>query len=156
MIDNTNTSTETDDEEVDLSLLDKNLSDIDDLPSFEVPAKGTYILLANATTKKVNKHPAMVIDLDVVSTVALANTGDTPPKEGDKFGVLFMLDNEFGMGNMKKVLAPFAAHFGTDNVKTLVKEKIQNCVISATVDHQIDREDKTKIYARLKNIVVQG
>lgn len=148
-------NTTSDDTEIDLSLLDKNLSEIEDLPSFDVPSKGTYILLANATTKKVNKHPAMVVDLDIVSLVALANSGDLVPKDGDKFGVLFMLDNEFGLGNMKKFLAPFAAHFGTDNVRTLVTEKIKNCIISATVDHQIDKEDKSKVYARLKNVVVQ-
>src|SRR6478752_4843323 len=140
-----------DDTEIDLSLLDKNLSDIEDLPSFSVPPKGTYVLLANATTKKVGEHPAMVVDLEVVSTIEMQDKAATPAKEGDKFGILFMLDNEFGLGNMKKFLEPLAAHFGTDNVRTLVTEKIQNLIIGATVDHQIDKEDKTKIYARLKN-----
>lgn len=142
-------------DDIDLSLLDKNLADIEDLPSFEVPPKGTYVMLCSGGTKKIGEHPAVTFDLEVVSTVELADKSQKPPKDGDKTGVMFMLDNEFGLGNMKKFLAPFAAHFGTDNVRELVKDRIQNVIISCTMDHQVDKEDKTKIYARPKNIVIR-
>lgn len=143
-----------DDDDLD-ALLDKNLSEIDDLPSFVVPPKGTYIFLVSGGRKRINDIPYVTFDLEVVSTIKLQNDGDKPPAEGDKTGVMFNLDNEFGEGNMKAFLAPFAAHFGTDNVKELVKHHIQNVRISATLDHQVDKKDKTKIYARPKNIVIQ-
>lgn len=142
-------------EEIDLALLERNLADIEDLPSFEVPPKGTYIFLCSAGTKVVNGKPAVVFDLEVVSTVELVDKTTKPAKEGDKTGVMFFIDNDTGLGFLKKFLAPFAEKYGTDNLKVLVKEKIQNVLISCTMDHQIDKDDKSKIYARPKNIVVQ-
>ena len=103
---------------------------------------------------KINGKPAAVFDLEVIDTIQLANAADKAPIVGSKTGAMFMLDHEFGLGNMKKFLAPFAVHFGTDNVKELIREKIQNIEIFLTMDHQIDREDKTKIYARPKNISI--
>lgn len=143
-----------DDADFDDALLERNLADIDDLPSFEVPPKGSYVLLASGIRKKINDHPAVIIELEVVSTVELVDKTQTPIVDGSKTGVMFMLDNEYGLGSMKKFLQPFAAHFGTDNVRELVKEKIQNLTITATMDHQIDSKDKTKIYARPKNIAI--
>lgn len=142
------------DDTFDLNLLDQNLADIEDLPSFEVPPAGTYQLLVSLSTKTVNEHPAVAADLEIISTVQLANSADTPAVDGTKFGLLFMLDNEFGLGNMKKFLAPFAEHFGTDNVRELVTEKVQNVQITATVKRRVDKEDKEKVYAIVTNIVV--
>ncbi len=142
------------DDDFDLGLLDKNISDIEDLPSFEVPPKGTYAMLVSGGTKKVNGKPAVTFDLEVVSTLQLVDSSATPVKDGSKTGVMFFIDNETGEGFLKKFLAPFAAHFQEENVKRLVKELIQNVAITCTMDHQIDKEDKTKVYARPKNIVV--
>jgi hypothetical protein len=142
------------DDDFDLGLLDKNISDIEDLPSFEVPPKGTYAMLVSGGTKKINEHPAVFFDLEVVSTLQLVDAGATPVKDGTKTGVMFLIDNEFGEGSLKKFLAPFAAHFNEENVRRLVKELIQNVAITCTMDHQTDKTDKTKIYARPKNIAV--
>jgi hypothetical protein len=151
MSDDTNTG-----DDIDLSLLERNLDDIEDLPSFEVPPKGTYQFLVSGLTKKVNEKPAVAFDLEVINTIELQDKTEKPVVDGSKTGVLFFLDNEFGLGNMKKFLAPFAAHFGTNNVKELVKEKIQNVQVTCTLDHQKDKQDPTKVYARPKNIVVIG
>lgn len=142
-------------EEIDLSLLDKNLSDIEDLPGFDVPPNGSYTLLANASTKKINKELYVVIDLAVVDTLQLADEQNSkPPLQGTQFGVIFNLANEYGLNNLKKTLTPIGEHFGTDNLRTLVTEKIQNLMLSATVVGRAATKDASKIYATLKNISV--
>lgn len=143
-----------DDKTVDLDLLNKNLAEIEDLPSFEVPPKGAYVMLLTAGTKYVNAKPAVTIDMEVVSTVQLANPQDKPVVDGSKTGVMFFL-NEDGLPYLKKFLTPFAAHFNTDNIRELVTEKIQNLVCGVTMDHRVDKSDKSKVYANPKNITIQ-
>lgn len=153
---NQDNATQNLDDDIDLDLLDKNLTDIEDLPSFEVPPRGTYTFLVNAGTKKVNGHPCVTLDYEVVDTIQLADpTKDKAPVPGSKFNSLFMLDNEFGEGNMKKNLAPYAEFFGTDNVKVLVKEKIQNVVIQGSVKHRKDKDDPDRVYGEVKNVTIQ-
>ena len=142
------------DDEVDLSGFAANLSDIEDLPSFEVPPKGSYKLLVSMGTKKVNDKPGVTADFEVIDTVELANSADKPVPAGSKFNTLYFLDNEYGLGNMKKFLQPFASCFNTESVPELVKEKVQNVVIFATISHRVDREDKTKVYADVKNVSI--
>lgn len=141
-------------EEIDLSLLDKNLSDIEDIPGFEVPPQGSYTFLLNASTKKINKEPYVTIDVEVIDCLQRANEEDKQPLPGTKFGLLFNLGNEYGLDNMKKFMTPIGEHFGTDNLRTLVTEKIQNLVVAGTLKHRVDKKDATKIYAEIKNIVV--
>lgn len=146
-------------DDFDLSLLDKNVSEIEDLPSFEVPPKGTYILLCSMGTKKIEDAAYVTAEFEVVSTVEIANPNDpanVPCKDGTKFGTIFQLGNEFGEGNMKKFLVPFIEKFSTDNLRELVKDKVQNVLISAQLDHRIDKKDKTKVYPLVKNVVIQG
>lgn len=145
------------DDTIDFALLDKNVSDIEDLPSFDTPPKGTYVLLANAGTKKINDGNYVTVDFDVVSTIELANPNDPKNpavKDGSKFNLLFQLGNEFGEGNMKKFMAPFVEHFGTDNLRSLVTEKIQNITISCNIDHRVDKKSD-KVYPLVKNVVIQ-
>ncbi len=150
--------------EFDFSILDKNLEDIEDLPGFEVPPQGTYQFLVNAEAKYLppkegdkGDRPVVVLDYEVTGIVQLADPIAIPPVIGDKFGELFMLGNEYGEANMKKALAPYAAHFGTTNITTLIREKLNNVVVVGTVKYRFNKEKdprKENPYASVVNVVV--
>lgn len=139
--------------EIDLDLLDRSIDDIEEMPSFDTPPVGTYQLLVNAATKMVAgkdeqgksvDKPAVILDYEITGTVQLANRDLKEPVPGSKFGEMFFLGNEYSESNMKKALAPYAVHFGTNNLKDLIKEKIQNVIVTATVKHRFAKTDKAK------------
>jgi hypothetical protein len=160
---NTNTQTTTDD--ADFDALDRSLEDIEDIPSFDVPPLGTYQLLVCAELKKLpkdDKNPTergvVVLNYEITDVVQLADPTEKPPVIGSKFGEMFMLGNEFGEGNMKKSFSPYATHFGVTNMKSLVRDLVQNVVVTATVKHRFNKKDDPKKevpYAQVLNVVIQ-
>jgi hypothetical protein len=134
------------------SLLDSNLDAIDDLPEFAVPPNGAYQLKVNFELKEVNKKTCIEAKHTVISVVELENAQETPPKIGDQFSQLFMLDNEFGQGNLKKYAAPFFAHFGIQKYGQLMT--LGEVVIACSVKQRKDKEDPSKVYGRVDNIVI--
>lgn len=138
-----------------LGLLDRSIDDIDDLASFAVPTNGTYSMKTWCELKKINDNDCVEANFEIVDTVEMQDPTATPPKAGDKFSVLFMLEKEVGEGKLKEYLIPFAAHFGERNLATLVTQTLNkdaNILIVATVKQRKDREDPDKIYATVKNI----
>lgn len=129
-----------------------SIDDIADLPSFEVPVKGSYILSVSAEIKKVNEKDVVETAYTVVELVEPATPGETAVP-GTKFSAIYMIDNEFGIGNLKKFLAPFAAHFQQSNVGALIQE-IKDVQIAATLGHRKDKTDPDKVYAVVSNITV--
>lgn len=134
-------------------ILAGSIDDIDDLPGFETPPAGQYILTVNCEVKEVNDKQCVEASFVVEDTVELKNKEDQPPVKGTKFSTLFMLDNEFGVGKLKAFLKPFAQHFGVTAVSELIGE-INDLVISAKVTNRKDKEDPDKIYAGVTNIIV--
>lgn len=130
-------------------LLSASLDDLDDLPSFSVPPTGSYILGVSMEQKEINSKPAIEASFVVVETVELADKEETPAKAGDKFSMLFTL-NEIGIGKLKEFCVPFAEHFGEKSIGTLVKETIKNVQVAATVKQRKDKTDPEKVYASVK------
>lgn len=138
------------------SLLSANLDDLADLPAFETPPPGVYILDTSMDVKEVNGHQSVEQQFTVVETVELEDKSENAKHvvAGTKFSQLFLIDNEFGVGNLKKALAPFAAHFGTSNVGELVRDKVKEVRITAVVKNRKDKTDPDKIYASVSNVQV--
>jgi hypothetical protein len=138
------------------SLLDANLDDLADLPAFEAPPPGAYILSVNMDVKKVNDKDAVEAAITVVETVELEDkSGETKEVAvGTKTSQLFMIDNEFGVGKLKTFLKPFAAHFGTNKIGELVRDHVKDVTISATIKNRKDKTDPDKVYASFHNISV--
>lgn len=143
--------------------LDKQLDDIEDLPGFSVPPQGTYELLVSAEAKTLdgkNGKPdrdVVVLNYEVMGTIKLADDTAAAPIVGDKFGEMFILDNEYGLGNLKKAMIPYSEAFGTSNLRELIQEKIQNVQITGTVKHRFNKkEDPQQLnpYANVTNVVV--
>lgn len=132
------------------SLLNEDLGNLADLAGFSVPNNGHYKLAVTASTKEINSKPAVVFDYEVLEVMEMADATATPPVIGDKFGEAFFIDNEFGVGQLKKSLAPYGDAFGTTNIGALL-EQIQGVSIYGTVKRRIDKKDETKIYASVSN-----
>lgn len=135
-------------------LFNASIDDLADLPSFETPPAGSYILSVTTDVKTINDKQCVEASITVVETVELKDSAATPVADGTKFSQLFMLDNEFGVGNLKKFLKPFADHFGTSNIGQLVRDEVKDITISALVKTRADKNDPDKVYGSLTNISV--
>ena len=103
------------------TLLDVTLDDLQDLPSFDTFPAGVHQCTASFGTKEINGKAAVTLDFKLIETVELANTQDTAPKAGDTSNTMFMLDNEYGRGNLKKCAAPFMEALDFTSMRELVE-----------------------------------
>lgn len=135
------------------NLLDSTLDDLEDLPSFAPFSAGAHKVLATFGTKEINGKSAVTLDFKMIESLELANPQDTMPKEGDSAGTMFMLDNEFGRGNLKKAAAPFAEMVGSSGLRAIV-EGVQDveCVVITSL--RKDKNDPDKKYLQIKEIQV--
>jgi hypothetical protein len=132
-------------------LFNASIGDLADLPAFETPPPGAYILGVTLSGKEVNDKPAVEAKFTVKETVELKNAEDKPAVDGTQFSQLFMIDNEFGLGALKKFIAPFGAHFGTANIGELVRDHLaEEVVCSATVKNRKDKKDPEKVYGSVE------
>ena len=134
--------------------LDASLDDIDDLPGFTTFPSGAHLCtIENWEQKEINQHPAIQIDLKFVELMELTEVlpeSERPPVPGDVQSLSYMLDNDFGAGNLKSFLKPLATHFGTTSIKdTLNASKGANIVL---VQKRTEKNDRQ--YANVKNITV--
>lgn len=102
---------------LDFSILDGTLDDIDDLPGFLVFPSGAYLIeLAKGLEKKaIGAHPAVEMAMTCLEVKELANaTADeaNKPKIGDICTAAYMLDNPMGQGKLKEVLKPIGDKLG--------------------------------------------
>lgn len=138
-----------------LSLLDKSIDDIEDLPGFEVPPVGTYSLKMNCSVKEVNQKAAIESNFEVMEALELNDPSLLDSvKPGTKFSTLSFIENDIAMGKFKEMVAPIAAATGEKNVGKLVSEVIKDLVVVATVKHRKNKEDPDKPYADVSNITV--
>lgn len=135
------------------SLLDATLDDLEDLPSFQPFAPGVHRVFATFEQKDINKKPAIELIFVMVETVELADPEDEPPKAGDTSNTMFMLDNEYGRGNLKKCTAPFSAALNLSTIRDVV-EQVKNveCLIVSSI--RVDKNDPDKKYLNVKEIQV--
>lgn len=134
-------------------LFSANIEDLADLPAYETPPAGSYILRVSCDVKKINEKDAVEAAYEVVETVELADPSSTPSVPGTKFSQAFMLNNEYGVGNLKKFLAPFQEHFGAANIGALLGE-VKDVTIAATIKNRKDKNDPDKVYASVTNISI--
>ncbi len=105
------------------ALLDANLDDLADLPEFADFPAGVHRCTVDITRKEVNGKQAMEVKLTAIETVELTNAdADKPVNAGQTSSTLFFLDNEFGQGAFKKLVAPLAAHLGVSSLRELLDQ----------------------------------
>lgn len=134
------------------NLLDGTLDDLADLPEFKPFPPGTYRVKVNLEQKVVNKHPGFELKMACLETIELANGSDTPPAEKAETTVLYLLDNEIGQGQFKKLLAAAAGHFGAKPNRELVGD-LQNAECLVVVKNRMNK-DKTQTYTDIVELQI--
>lgn len=126
------------------SILDGTLDDLADLPEFKPFPAGTHRVSIRWEQKVINKHPGFELKMKAIETMELANASDAPLEAGTETGVLFLLDNEIGQGNFKKMLSSLASHYGAKPNRALIEES-QNAEV-LVITKQRQNKDKTQTY----------
>jgi hypothetical protein len=135
------------------SLLDATLDDLADLPEFAPYPAGAHKVIIELESKEVNKHPSIELKLKAIETLELADpTNSHPLAAGAESSVLFMLDNEFAQGSMKKVLRPLQEHLGVSSLRDIIA---QSKGMEVTVVTNVRwNKDKTQAYTNVTKIIV--
>ncbi len=133
-------------------LLDAQLDDLADLPEFGTYPNGAHKVIIDWETKEVNNHPAVSLKFKLIETLEMSNPADTPLTAGAEGNVLYMLDNEFGQGALKKDIKPLAAATGAGSLRDIMEQSKGMEVTIVTKSRQ--NKDKTATYNGIQKIIV--
>ena len=116
-------------------LLGMDLGDLEDLPEFIVAPAGTYICsMGKKELKKVGENPAVTVNFKIVEVVELAKPDEAGEvKSGDIMGMMFILNNEFGRGNLKKMTKVLNETHGVNSLDDFIKLPDDTIMCSVTV-----------------------
>ena len=134
------------------SLLDGTLDDLADAPEFKPFPAGTHKVTMTIVQKKIGTHPAFEVGMTAVETLELADTTQEPLKTGATTSVAYMMDNDLGQGNFKKVLKSLAAHFGAKSNRELIEDAQNLEVLVVTKTRQ--NKEKTQSYTDIVELQV--
>lgn len=113
-----------------VALLDANLDDMNDLPSWKVFPAGVYLVKPevtieskkNKTTKKDETQITIGATLIEIRELDDPSTpDDKKPVVGDVTSARFTWENEFGQGALKEILKPIAAATGKTKAMELLE-----------------------------------
>lgn len=136
-------------------LLDSSIDDLADLPEFQLLNSGVHRVTVNFSKKEINGNPYVVMGMKLVETLELANPGDDTVQEpGLECDSLFNLNNEFGQGNLKKVVTPLAKHFGVGKISDAL-EAAQGCEVVVVISTKPDKKDPTVKRMNVTRLVVE-
>lgn len=144
-------------DDVDAALLDKTLDEIEDLPGFEVPYNGRYLLKANRKIKKINEKAAVEVEFEVMECLKKDNDSDPDTVPGTKFSQLYFLQGDeeavrVSMGMLKQFVKPIAERVGESNLKALIKDHLTDVLIAATCVRRKDSKNPEIYRARLSSL----
>lgn len=134
------------------SLLDGTLDDLADVPEFKPFPAGTHKVTLKLEQKKIGTHPAFEVTMIAEETIELANSSDEPLAKGATANVAYMLDNEFGQGDFKKLLKAAAERFGQKSNRELIEDlQGAECLV---VTKTRQNKDKTQTYTAIVELSV--
>lgn len=135
------------------ALLDANLDDLADLPEFADFPAGVHRCTLAVSQKSVNNKPAMEIKLTGIETVELSKPEeDKPISAGQTSSALYFMDNEFGQGQFKKLIAPVAASLGVGNLRELI-ESVAGTEVEAVTSFRKNKKTDD-VYFEIKKLIV--
>lgn len=140
------------------SILNATLDDLPDLPGFKVPPTGAYaVSIVSMLQKAVGEHPAVEGKFAIVEVLEVTETGIPDaelPVAGDEFNVVYMLDNDTGVGFLKEFMKPIAAALGkpTAPISELLVEG-KGMTLSLVIKRTYDKE-KDRHYLNIKKMEV--
>jgi hypothetical protein len=134
------------------SLLDGTLDDLADAPEFKPFPAGTHRVTLSIAQKKIGTHPAFEVGMKALETIELASSSDAVLIAGATTSVAYMMDNELGQGNFKKILANLSAHFGPKSNRDLISDA-QNAEVLVVTKVRMNK-DKTQSYTDIVELQV--
>lgn len=143
------------------ALLNQSLDDIPDLPDFVTPKEGAYALHVDEVNLNAeigtDKKRAIQVTYTVTEVLELkGSAAGEDAKPGDKFSELFFMTTAKGADytakHLKKLLSPVAERMQSSNIAATLNA-FAGCDIVALIVHQKDRDDKSKVYAKVKKII---
>lgn len=143
-----------------LSILDKSIDEIDDLPGFAVPNNGLYSLKFSTSIKSINGKECVEANFEVLECLELndaSTEGDPANKAGTKFSCLFFLEGDNAdksISRLKELVAPVAESTGERNLLKLVTEVIKDMIVVGKVKRRADKTDKDKFYADVSGLTL--
>lgn len=140
-----------------LDSLDETLDDLADLPEVKPWAPGAH--LAKVTVRRNPKKPGTyIVEMIHIETIELSNPNSAEhlPKQGDKSTIFISTKkkdgtvNEFGQGQLKMVLKPFAQLLETNSIGEILEETKAgvDCIVVVGIrkskDEQYDDQQDIK------------
>ena len=104
------------------NFFDISLDDIADLPEFKNFPPVAYQVEVSLEKKDINKHPAVVFNLKCIKVLELVDPDSEEIAEGTESNVSYIMDNEFGAGKFKAIVAPLAELYETRNVAEIIRK----------------------------------
>ena len=145
------------------TLLAANLDDIPDLPVYKAPPPGIYLIVIKSVAEKlINEKTAMEIQYTVADIVELTEP-NTPEEEkvlpGGEFSEAFWFNKpesvEKTLSVLKAKFGGLAEILGTTNLLEIL-EKMEGMQVKCVITNRADKNDKTKIYAAVRDVVPAG
>jgi hypothetical protein len=138
------------------SIMDQTLDDLPDLPGFKVPPTGAYAVeVQSILEKKIGDHPGLEVKFKIIEVTEVSGTldeGEAAPQVGDECNVVYMLDNDTGIGFLKDFLRPLGEALGTKNNREIA-ERAKGMLLVIVVKRTFD-EKKDRHYLNIKKLTV--
>lgn len=137
------------------ALLDGQLDDLADTPEFKPFVPGSYKIMFGLSQDNKKTKGIYFGKMKMVEVLELADPSNPPPVKDDETSTRFDMSNEFGQGNMKKVLSAMIAKFGKGPTNREWIDKLMVEDVECTVITDLrPNKDKTVFYTNLVEIMV--
>ena len=145
--------------DVNFDLLDSSVEDLAELEGFAPIPAGTHRLAIGWETKDINGKPSVILKMEVLETLEMANTNEEPPEAGKKADVAFMLlkdngePNTMGQGQLRSVIESLKETFeGSTTRETM--EASEGAEVIATLKIRANKNDPDQKFNNIVTLAV--
>ena len=136
-------------------LLDSDFDDLEDAPSFEPFQPGIHNVTVTMERKKIGEKQAVEFAFKLVETIELVDTEAEHQKPGSEASIICFLDNEWGIGDLKRLGGPLKVALGLAKVSDTIEQcNDVECVIRTV--YRKNKADPDSPYMGVKELVVAG
>lgn len=148
------------DNNTELDFMDLDFEGVDDLPTFETPPAGAYLLDVTLAIKEINGSKYLEASYIIDETVELKNPSDTPVPDNSRFSELFSVDptlvydsGQRAVEFTKVYVKQFFEFAGSTKLGDIAAA-VQKVKVSAVVVNRRSKKDPNTVRASTKNITV--
>ena len=145
--------------DVNFDLLDSSVEDLAELEGFAPIPAGTHRLAIGWETKDINGKPSVILKMEVLETLEMANVAEEAPEAGKKADVAFMLlkdngePNTMGQGQLRSVIESLKETFeGSTTRETM--EASEGAEVIATLKIRANKNDPDQKFNNIVTLAV--